>query len=209
MLRPAEVSAARMPPRPGPLCPVTVTRWTATSDEVRSHSHPPPSRRRARAIAASASRSLLGADRRVTLIPVPIRTGARLPPASAPRPRAVTPKRSPDPPAALGHQRNHLGGGRVASLTMKFACFSEKPAPPIRSPLAPAASSNCPAVRPSALGSDRVLERRAERLDPYWLRRSRRARMSASVALTCSASDGRSAKHAWATTSVGARLDAR
>ncbi len=91
----------------------------------------------------------------------------------------------------------------------KFACLEEKPAPPIRMPRQPAASSSCPAVRPSARGSSGFLNVDPNVLMPDGCAALRRARMSASVAFTASGTAGSSANDALATTSAGARLERR
>src|SRR5581483_5033171 len=94
-------------------------------------------------------------------------------------------------------------------FSTKFACLAENPAPPIRSPRQPAASSSWPALRPSARGSDGFLKVDPNVLMPEGWAALRRARMSASVALTSWLLASCRAKDARATTSPGRRLERR
>jgi hypothetical protein len=94
-------------------------------------------------------------------------------------------------------------------FSTKFACFSEKRAPPTVRPRQPASSSSTPALRPSAPGSSGFLKVEPKVLMPEGCAARREARMSASVAFTDSGSAGLRAKEACATISLGARFERR
>ena len=87
-------------------------------------------------------------------------------------------------------------------FSTKFACFSEKRAPPTVSPRQPASSSSTPALRPSARGSSGFLKVEPKVLMPDGCAALREARMSASVAFTDSGSASLSANEARATISL-------
>ena len=91
------------------------------------------------------------------------RARASAPPARAPRRSARAPGGgpAPSPPAR-----------RPCSppvFSMKFACLGENRAPPTVRPLQPACASSRPGAAPLGAGVLRVLERRAEGLDPLRL----------------------------------------
>src|SRR5205085_5345557 len=105
--------------------------------------------------------------------------------ASSPTPNRSRTRRRPSAMSAIT-------SAVVASplFSTKFACFSEKHAPPTASPRQPAASSSMPALRPSARGSSGFLKVEPKVLIPEGWAAFRLARISARVAFTCSGSAG-------------------
>jgi hypothetical protein len=92
-------------------------------------------------------------------------------------------------------------------FSMKLACFGEKRAAPTSSPWHPAASSNSPALRPSAFESSGFLKVEPNVLMPDGWVALRRARISSSTRLMASVSPGWSANDARATISPGRRFE--
>ena len=120
-----------------------------------------------------------------------------------------TPKRSRTRrrPSAISAITSAVVASPVFST--KFACFSEKRAPPTWSPRQPASSSSTPALRPSARGSSGFLKVEPNVLMPDGWASLRVARISASVALIRRDRPGASAKEARATISRGPRFELR
>src|ERR1700733_13473028 len=172
MFRAASTSTERIWPASGPDTPVTVTRLTATSEESRSHTHPPPSNK------SAASTDAISLTRSRTR---PFATIMRAPSRSSwPAPLGRELDRSErldlgleldakpllDPAAPLGHDRDYVGGRRVAMVLDEVGVLGGEPGAPDAQPPAAGGVEQLPGgavLRPRVLG---VLEGRSERLDP-------------------------------------------
>ena len=93
-----------------------------------------------------------------------------------------------DPPPALGHQREHVGGGRLADVLDEVRVLVREAGAADLEPAAAGASSSWPAVRPSARGSSGFLKVEPKVLIPDGWASRRCPRISARVALTAAGS---------------------
>ena len=94
-------------------------------------------------------------------------------------------------------------------FSMKLACLGEKRAPPTARPLQPASASSSPALRPFARGSSGFLKVEPNVLMPCGWASWRRARISASDAVTVATSERSSAKQARVRICPGAMFERR